>query len=699
MIRRIVPEWLAPLERTYRKPKDWADNLKPALVAPPSHPDIPNELRHSIRMAQEAVLRSQDKEEGFWCADLKADTTIASDTIMLLNFLGRGNSVKVRKIANHLLNEQLPCGGWPIFRNGPAEISATVKAYWALKFAGHSPNEPLMAAARRRIRELGGIHKANTYLKFYMAVFGQYDWRGVPSIPPELMLFPKWFYFNIYEMSSWTRAIVVPLSIVWAHQPAIPCPPHAVLNELFPDSRRHVPLKEAVEPHRLASWTSFFLVWDRLLKTLEGRGGHWIRVWALRLAEDWMLERFQNSDGLAAIYPSIVNSIMAMKCLGYPDTDPRLVEQLQHLDRLELPDPDGKSTQWQPCRSPVWDTAISVISLAESGLQRDHPALVASAKWLISKEIKTAGDWKVTNPSGPLGGWAFEFNNAFYPDIDDSAMVMLALRHVHMDEQAAHLREKACLRGLNWLLSMQSKTGGWAAFDKDNTKVILTKIPFADHNAMIDPPWADVTGRVLELLGYIGYDQDFPAVARAVRFLRREQEEDGSWFGRWGVNYVYGTWQVLRGLAAIDEDMSQPYVQRAVEWLKSVQLPDGGWGETCATYDDPSLKGKGPATPSQTAWAIMGLMSAGVYDESVCGGVEYLVRTQKEDGSWDESECTGTGFPKVYYLEYTMYRNYFPLHALGVYQSALGAALRDGTARAASANGNALFPSGKGIGA
>jgi len=677
MIRRIVPEWMVPRGGTFRKPKDWADNLKPDPAASPAHPEIPHDLRQAIRRAQEAILRLQNKEEGYWCADLKADTTIDSDTIMLYNFLGRGGSVKIRKLAGHILAEQLPCGGWPIYRNGPAELSATVKAYWALKFAGYPATDERLAKARRRIRELGGIHKVNTYTKFYMAIFGQYDWRGVPTIPPELMLFPKWFYFNIYEMSSWTRAIVVPLSIVWAYQPAIPCPPHAALGELFPDSRRHVPLKEAVEPHGLLSWTTFFLLWDQGLKGMEGRGGHWIRVWALRRAEDWMLERLQDSDGLGAIYPGIVNTIMAMKCLGYPDTDPRLVEQLEELDRLELPHAEGESTEWQPCRSPVWDTAISVIALAESGMERGHPALVRAADWLMNKEIKTAGDWKVTNPAGPVGGWAFEFNNAFYPDIDDSAMVMLALRHVHLDEHTAHRREKACLRGLNWLLSMQSRSGGWAAFDKDNTKVILTKIPFSDHNAMIDPPWADVTGRVLEFLGYIGYDQSYPAVARAARFLRTEQEEDGSWFGRWGVNYIYGTWQVLRGLAAIDEDMSLPYVRRAVDWLKSVQLPDGGWGETGATYEDPSLKGKGPATPSQTAWALMGLMAAGVYDESVCRGVEYLVRTQKADGTWDETEYTGTGFPKVFYLEYTMYRNYFPIHALGVYQSALGESLSE----------------------
>jgi squalene-hopene/tetraprenyl-beta-curcumene cyclase len=669
MIKNLVSSWLPAARRVHGMPKDWARNLRPELSPAAQGKPLPEGLRAAIKRSQEALLRFQNKEEGYWCADLKADTTIGSDTVMLLNFLGRGSSVKVRRLANHLLNEQNPDGGWPIYRNGPSEISATVKAYWALKFAGHSPNEPALARARKKIRDLGGIHRVNTYTKFYLALFGQYDWLGVPTIPPELMLFPNWFYFNIYELSAWTRSIVVPLSIVWAFQPAIPCPPHAVVDELFPDSRRHVPMKEAVGPHGFFSWTNFFLVWDNALKALEGRGGHWIRTWALRLAEDWILERTQDSDGLGAIYPGVVNTIMAMKCLGYPDTDPRLIEQLQHLDRLELPG-EG-STQWQPCRSPVWDTAISAIALAESGLERGHPALVKSAEWLISKEIAIRGDWAQTNPSGPTGGWHFQFQNAFYPDVDDSAMVMLALRHVELKEPAAQAREKACLRGLNWILSMQSATGGWAAFDKENTKVLLTKIPFADHNAMIDPPTSDVTARVLELLGYIGYDKSYPVASRALRFIARDQEPDGSWFGRWGVNYIYGTWQVLRGLKAVDEDMSRPYVQKAVRWLKSVQRPDGGWGETCATYDDPSLKGKGPSTPSQTAWAVLGLMAAGVMDDSVKRGIDHLIGTQKSDGTWDETEYTGTGFPRVYYLEYTMYRNYFPLQALGNYKSSL----------------------------
>ncbi|MBI3548357.1 MAG: squalene--hopene cyclase [Elusimicrobia bacterium] len=669
MVKRMVSDWLVPFGRPmFHKPKEWAKNLKPGSLSAELE-DHPEHLEEAIDRSQAALLGEQNLGDGYWCGPLRADTTLESDTIMLLHFLGRQDSPKIKRFARFILSQQLPDGGWPIFRNGPADISATVKAYWALKFAGHNAEEPALVKARERIRALGGIHRVNTYSKFYMAIFGQYDWRGVPTILPELMLFPNWFYFNIYQMSAWTRSIVVPLSIVWADSPQKTCPENARLDELFPDERRWAPLKDCMPPHSFFSWTNFFLWWDRGLKTIEGHGGHWIRTWALKLAEDWMLEHLKGSDGLGAIFPGIVNSIMAMKCLGYSDDDPRLVKQIGVLEGLELD--HGAALEMQPCLSPIWDTAIAMIALAESGLNRDHPALVKAVEWVLSCEIRRPGDWRVTNNVGSVGGWAFEFRNDFYPDIDDTAMVMLALRHVHLEEPLALAREKACLRGLHWLLSMQSSKGGWAAFDKDNTKYIFTKIPFADHNAIIDPPTADITARVLEFLGYIGYDDSYGCVRSAIDFLRKEQETDGSWYGRWSVNYIYGTWQVLRGLAAIGEDMRQPYVQKAAEWLKSVQLPDGGWGETCLTYNDPSKKGTGPATPSQTAWAVMGLMAAGLgSDPAVLRGIEYLISTQRPDGTWDETEFTGTGFPKVFYLEYTMYRNYFPLLALGQYRAA-----------------------------
>jgi squalene-hopene/tetraprenyl-beta-curcumene cyclase len=670
MVKRLVSEWLTPFgQPRFRKPDQWAERLRPATEENGQVP-LPEALRDGIARAHEYLLGRQDRRQGFWCAELETDSTLESDAVMLYNFLGRGNDPRVTRFAKSILSEQLPDGGWNIYKNGPAEISATVKAYWALKFAGYKADHPALAKARERIAALGGIHKVNTYSKFYMALWGLYSWEGVPSIPPEIMLFPNWFYFNIYQMSSWTRAIVIPLAIIWSERPRLTCPPHARLDELFPDARRHVSLKEAQAPHTLFSWTSFFLACDRVLKGAEGRGPHWVRVWALKLCEEWVLERLEDSDGLGAIYPGILNTILAMKCLGYHDTDPRLRAQLREFEALELP--KGEKLKMEPCHSPVWDTAIAVIGLAESGLDRRHPSVVRAVEWLLSKEIRRAGDWRMTNNVGPIGGWAFEFKNDFYPDIDDTAMVMLALRHVELDDRLAQTREKACLRGLTWLLSMQSSSGGWAAFDKENTKAVLTKIPFADHNAMIDPPWADITGRVLEFLGYIGYDESYPCVGSAVEFIKREQEADGSWYGRWGVNYLYGTWQVLMGLNAIGADMGQAWVQKGANWLASVQREDGGWGETCATYADPTLKGAGPSTPSQTAWAILGLLAAGrAGDPSVERGVAYLLTTQRPDGTWDESEITGTGFPKVFYLGYTMYRHSFPLMALGKYQDVL----------------------------
>lgn len=637
--------------------------------------DSEDHLDHVILRAQEALLRKQDPESGFWAVPLRADTTLESDTITLYAYMGwlEKKKEKIQKLANYILSEQLACGGWNIYRNGPAEISATVKAYWALKIAGHSQDAPYMVKARKRIAELGGIHKVNSYSKFYMALFGIYNWKGVPAIPPELMLFPKWFYFNIYEMSSWTRGIVIPLSIVWAIKPEKKLPAYAQLDELFePGKPRWTAVgKSAPLDESYFSWRKFFLKWDSFFKVMEGRGPHFFRTWSLGLAKKWMIEHFQDSDGLAAIFPPIVNAIMALKALGYSEDHPYVQGQLKALEEYEIFHLKENSLEMQPCLAPIWDTALSVIALAESGLRRDHPALVKATNWLIEKEVDQEGDWRFKNPTTKPGGWAFEFNNAFYPDVDDTAMVLLALRLVHLtDYELAQEREKAYLRGLNWMLSMQCSNGGWAAFDRDNIKFIFEKIPFADHNAMIDPPSVDITGRVLELLGYVGYDKSYPCVQKALEFIKKEQEPDGSWYGRWGVNYIYGTWQVLRGLAAIGEDMRSPYAQKAAHWLKAMQNLDGGWGEKCDTYEDSSRKGKGPSTPSQTAWGVMGLLACGLlHDPSVEKAIHFLSSTQKMNGTWDEEEFTGTGFPKVFYLEYTLYRDYFPLLALATYKA------------------------------
>jgi squalene-hopene/tetraprenyl-beta-curcumene cyclase len=677
LLERNAAKFLPGLSRRglFKKPRHW-DRIFPFFDHPAQHEadGISRELKQSIQAAQQWLL-SQQRAGDHWSADLRADTTLECDMIMLYIFLGWQNRPifreKIQRLATWILSQQQADGGWPIYRNGPSEISATFKSYWSLKLAGYSADEPRLARARDCIFRLGGIHKINSYSKFYLALFGLYDWAGVPAIPPEIMLFPNWFYFNLYEMSSWTRGIVIPLSIDWAKRPKVPLPQNGRIDELFPPGTpAWVPVggEQLNPPEGFFSWRKVFLELDALLKDMEGHGPYFIRGWALRKAEKWMLQHNEHSEGLAAIFPAMLNTILSLKALGHPDDHPVLQKNLRELENFYI-DRGPAGLEVQPCVSPVWDTAISVLALAESGLRADHSALTRSTRWMLDREIKIPGDWRVKNTTGPIGGWAFENENAWYPDIDDTAMVLLALRRVKLEGPMAQAREKAFLRGLNWVLSMQSSNGGWAAFDVDNTKWIFTQIPFADHNAMIDPPTADITARVLEVLGLVGYDKSYECVQKAVEFLKRDQEVDGSWYGRWGVNYLYGTWQALRGLTCIGESPREPYIQNALTWLRSVQQPDGGWGERCDTYDDPARKGKGPSTPSQTAWALMGFLTCGVFnDPAVEKGLRYLLETQREDGTWDETEFTGTGFPKVFYLEYTYYRHYFPLLALGMYQ-------------------------------
>lgn len=678
LLERNAARFVPGLSRRslFRKPRHW-DKIFPASDQILHTDDEPTakHLKQSIEHAQRWLLQRQNPQDGHWLADLRADTTLESDMIMLYIFLEWHNRPpvreKIRRLAVYMLTCQNEDGGWPIFRNGPSEISATFKAYWSLKLAGYSPDDPPLVRARECLNRLGGIHKVNSYCKFYLALFGLYDWAGVPSIPPEIMFFPTWFYFNIYEMSSWTRGIVIPLSIVWAKRPKKTVPANGRIDELFtPGSPAFVPVGgEALNPPEgFFSWRKFFIEVDAFLKDFEGRGPYFLRGWALKKAEEWMLQHNEHSEGLAAIFPAMLNTILALKVLGHSDDHPVLQKNLIELEKFFI-DRGEEGIEIQPCVSPVWDTAISMLALAESGLRSDHTALVRATRWILDREIKIAGDWRVKNTTGPIGGWAFEYENAYYPDIDDTAMVLLALRRVKLEGPLAQAREKAFLRGLNWLLSMQSSDGGWAAFDADNNKWIFTQIPFADHNAMIDPPTADITARVLEALGLVGYDKTYACVQRAIQFLKKDQQADGSWYGRWGVNYIYGTWQAVRGLTCVGENPNEPYIQNALAWLRSVQQPDGGWGERCDSYDDPSRKGLGPSTPSQTAWALMAFLACGLLDDpAVERGMRYLLGTQRSDGSWDETEFTGTGFPKVFYLEYTYYRHYFPLLALGMYQ-------------------------------
>jgi squalene-hopene/tetraprenyl-beta-curcumene cyclase len=631
--------------------------------------DIKSRMAAAIDASRRYLFSLQDREEGYWCGELGADTTLVSDYILLHRLLGTEDPVRTQKCATEILNRQNPDGGWPIFNDGPSNISACVKAYFALKMAGYSPDHPQLCKARERILALGGVTEVNTFTKIYLCFLGQYDYDAVPAIPPEIVLFPKWFWFNIYEISSWSRAILVPLSIAYAKKPFKKIPAEEGIDELFVGGRTRTQLR-LHWANKLVSWRNFFLVLDRLIHFFEQIHVRPLRSRALKVAEKWMLERLEMSDGLGAIYPGIMNSIIALRCLGYSLDDPQVIRAIDEFEKLGIE--EETTFRMQPCMSPVWDTAYAVFALAESGVAATDPRLVRPCEWMLRKQVTRKGDWCVKNRKAAPAGWYFEFNNEFYPDVDDSAQVMLALSRVKTSNESYH--SKSTQRALDWIRSMQCKNGGWASFDKNNDRMVFQNIPFADHNAMLDPPTVDITGRVLECLASYGYSLKDEPVRRAVEFIKREQAVDGSWFGRWGVNYIYGTMQVLRGLEAVGVDYHETFVLQAVEWLRMMQNPDGGWGETCDSYDDPNAKGVGPSTPSQTAWAVMGLLAANdTRNDSLQHGIAYLLKTQRRDGSWDETLYTGTGFPRVFYLMYYMYRQYFPLLALTTYAKASAA--------------------------
>ena len=617
--------------------------------------------------ASRKYLFSRQHEEGYWCGELEADTTLESDYVLLHTLLGTGNQDRFQKCCNYILQHQNQDGGWPTYIDGPSNISASVKAYLALKLTGYKPDHPALVRARAKILEMGGATEVNTFTKIYLCFLGQYDYDAVPAVPPEIVLFPNWFWFNIYEISSWSRAILVPLSICYAKKPLKKIPEEMGIEELFvggrDKSRMHLHWSD-----QLVSWRNFFLVLDRMVHWFERVHIRPLRWLALKRAKEWMLERFEMSDGLGAIYPSIMNSIIALRCLGYSLDDPQVIRAMDEFEKLGIEEDD--TFRMQPCMSPVWDTAYALFALGEAGVPSKDARMVKTADWILQKQVRNGGDWQVKNRKGKPGGWYFEFNNEFYPDVDDSAMVCLALSRV--EHPNGRYQRESVQRAIDWILSMQCRNGGWASFDKDNDRMVFQYIPFADHNAMLDPPTVDITGRILEMLATYGYTMDDPRVRKAIKFIREEQEPDGSWFGRWGVNYIYGTMLVLRGLEAIGVDHHEPYVQQAAEWLRMMQNPDGGWGETCASYDDSTQRGIGPSTPSQTAWAIMGLLAASdTRSDSVARGIAYLLRTQRKDGSWDEPATTGTGFPRVFYLVYTLYRDYFPLIALTTYKKVM----------------------------
>jgi squalene-hopene/tetraprenyl-beta-curcumene cyclase len=634
-------------------------SLGSTALAPEASTPAPStaRLRSSVESAQRYLLSIQS-EDGHWRGELEGDTILESEYVLAMHFLGRSAEAKVAKAGEYLRRRQLLTGGWANYPGGPADVSASVKAYFALKLLGDDPESPLMRLARSRILEMGGLHACNSFTKIYLAIFGQYPWSRCPSVPPELILFPRWFYLNIYEISSWSRAILVPLSIISARRPHCPVPSSAAIPELI--TKRRLP------PQRSA-WASFFFTVDAVLKHLEKLPFPLLRALALERAERWTLERLQESDGLGAIFPPIVNTIIALRSLEYPANHPTILRQVRELEKLEIEEED--TLRVQPCFSPVWDTAYAINALLESGFMPDHSAILRAARWLLDRRGHGKGDWRAKAGKRRAAGWYFEYANPFYPDCDTTSQVLTSLSKVRMPAGKDHARcQQAIFDSHEWHLGMQNEDGGWAAFDRGCDKTILTLVPFADHNAMIDPSTADLTARGLESLSELGFAKDFPAAQRAIRFLRDAQGAEGAWYGRWGCNYLYGTYLALWGLRKIGIPPWDPALRRGFSWLRSCQNPDGGWGETLASYDDPSLKGKGSSTPSQTAWAVLGLIAAGERDsEAVRRGVAFLLDRQSQDGSWPEEEWTGTGFPRVFYLRYHLYPIYFPLLALGTY--------------------------------
>lgn len=615
----------------------------------------------AVAVAAAQSLQSQQYAEGYWVGDLTADSTLQSDYILLQMWLypaeadGSWNPPtmpRIRKAVRAILDAQRPDGGWNTYEPGASEINATVRAYTMLKMTGMDMEDPRMRKARALILKLGGIQACNSYTKLNYSLFNLFPRKYCPTIPPEILIVPGNL---LYEMSSWTRTIIVPLSIIQAIGGTRPTPGNLRIDELMHPHRK-------LALHRKDRIGNLFIKADTLFKRWERQSVKKIRDKAVREAEHWMLDRLQFSEGLGAIYPAMMYAIMAMDALGYERDHPDLELAIRQFDDLII---EGEeSLIFQPCKSPVWDTAIAAFALGELG-EAEPARMTAAADWLLTREIRRKGDWAAKRPNLTPSGWVFEFANEFYPDIDDTAMVLLALLHAKASDPEKQARAER--RGMQWLLGMQSSDGGWAAFDVDNNWRILNKVPFADHNAMLDPTCPDITGRVLESLCRRGFQATDAPIARGIDFLLKHQESNGSWFGRWGVNYVYGTFLAIRGLAATGSAQAKTAIANGARWLREVQNPDGGWGESCRGYETQRFE-KADSTPSQTAWALLGLMAAGeAYGVAVQKGVRWLRDHQRADGTWEETITTGTGFPQVFYIQYHLYKDYFPILALGTY--------------------------------
>ncbi|MCC5638814.1 squalene--hopene cyclase [Nostoc sp. CHAB 5844] len=624
-----------------------------------------NQVADAIASSQKYLL-SMQYPAGFWWAELESNVTITAEVVLLHKIWGTDKTRPLHKVETYLRSQQRQHGGWELFYDDGGELSTSVEAYMALRLLGVPATDPAMIRARDFILQRGGISKTRIFTKLHLALIGCYDWRGIPSLPPWIMLLPPAFPVNIYEMSSWARSSTVPLLIVCDSKPVFLVDPTITLDELYAEGVDQV----QYELLRQGDWTDLFLTLDQGFKLAESLNLVPFREEGIKAAEKWILERQEATGDWGGIIPAMLNSMLALRCLGYDQADPIVERGFQAIDNFVIETEDNYCVQ--PCISPVWDTAWVIRALIDSGVAPDHPAIVQAGEWLLQKQILDYGDWAVKNHQGKPGAWAFEFDNRFYPDVDDTAVVIMALHLAKLPHES--LKQAAIARALNWVASMQCQAGGWAAFDLNNDQEWLNAIPYGDLKAMIDPNTADVTARVIEMLGACNLSIDSRNLERALSYLLAEQEPEGCWFGRWGVNYIYGTSGVLSALALINPQKYQQQIEQGAAWLVGCQNSDGGWGETCRTYNDPSLKGQGRSTASQTAWALIGLIAAGEatgkFSMAVIErGIDYLVSTQKPDGTWFEADFTGTGFPCHFYLKYHMYQQYFPLIALGRYQT------------------------------
>jgi len=624
-------------------------------------PDSAEALERSIAAARDALIGLQSAQ-GFWLFELEADCTIPAEYIMMMHFLDEIDVVLQEKLAVYLRRHQAEHGGWPLFPGGELDLSCTVKVYFALKLAGDHADAPHMARAREAILARGGAARANVFTRIALALFGQVPWRAVPYIPVEIMLLPKWFAFHLDKVSYWSRTVMVPLFVLCTEKPLARNPHGVDILELFvtpPADERHYFARGGFA-------NRFFMVLDRMGRAIDPLIPGAMRRRAMRAAQDWVLERLNGEGGLGAIFPAMVNALEMLVLMGLPPEDPRRATAKRALEKLLVVGPE--EAYCQPCVSPVWDSALTALAMQEAGDAQAHAAAERALDWLVPEQLlDNPQDWQRGKPGVRGGGWAFQFKNTHYPDLDDTAVVAWSMHQAREPQRYS----SAITRALDWLVGLQSRNGGFAAFDADNTHYILNEIPFADHGALLDPPTSDVTARVVTVLAKVGRPQDVVALQRAVAYLRAEQEPDGAWFGRWGTNYIYGTWSVLMALEQAGVPPDDPAVRRAVNWLASRQNADGGWGELNDSYHDRRQAG-GPAAsaPFQTAWALLGVLAAGEVDSPlVRSGVRYLQRVQQKSGLWSDPRFTAPGFPRVFYLKYHGYCAYFPLWALAAYRN------------------------------